>query len=106
MRRLALVTVIIACGRAAPSAGPDAGAPKRGPEIGCADGTREGLTDPDVAACGGTFTGFIDGEHAGRLCATGWRVCRGDDGVVARIGLAGATSFSGCFAFDAAHDCS
>jgi hypothetical protein len=76
-------------------------------EPGCADGSREGFVDtarfPRVAACGGTFTGFIDEASARALCAAGWHVCRGGD--VRTVAAADARGFDGCFAYDAAQDC-
>lgn len=76
---------------------------------GCADGTREGLvnltTFPDVAACEGTWSGWIDEPSASAVCASGWHVCRGTDAAIGRVTFQQATSFLGCFAFDTAHDC-
>jgi len=71
---------------------------------GCADGTREGLvnltTFPDVAACEGTWSGWIDEPSASAVCASGWHVCRGTDAAIGRVTFQQATSFLGCFAFD------
>jgi hypothetical protein len=79
------------------------------PAAGCADGTREGLTNivqfPNIAACGGTYTGYIDEGSADAICAPGWHVCRGFDAPLSAVNYTQATSFPGCFAFDAAHDC-
>jgi hypothetical protein len=77
--------------------------------IGCADGTREGFTDwtkyPKIAACAGTFTGWIDESGAKALCAAGYHVCNGGDAIVHAISYTEAKSFGGCFAMDTAHDC-
>jgi hypothetical protein len=76
---------------------------------GCADFTREGFADvakyPKIAACAGSFTGWIDEAGAKAICAPGWHVCNGGDAVVHTITHPEAKAFSGCFAFDAAHDC-
>lgn len=72
---------------------------------GCFDGTREGLGRADIAACRGTWDGWIDESAAASLCAAGWHVCRGTDPQVRTVTFAEATAFSGCFAFDAAQDC-
>ena len=77
--------------------------------MGCADGTREGFANvlafPSIAACAGTFAGWIDEASAKSLCAVGWHVCNGADAVVHTIAYEQAKSFGGCFAIDAAHDC-
>lgn len=91
--------------------GADAGTPETPVIVGCADATREGFVDrqqfPDLAACGGTWAGWIDEPDAGALCAAGWRVCRGaaDATKLATVTHQQATAFFGCFAFDAANDC-
>ena len=76
---------------------------------GCADGARDGFTDldrwPAIAACAGGFDGFIDDAPARALCSAGWHVCTGDDPAIGAVTLEDARAFSGCFAFDAAHDC-
>lgn len=75
---------------------------------GCADQTREGLTDekkfPLIAACSGSCTGYIDGSSAASLCSACWHVCRGSDAAVRALSGADA-GFAGCFAYDAAQDC-
>ena len=78
-------------------------------ETGCVDRTREGLTDidqwPQIAVCGGKWSGPISGLTAASLCAAGWHVCSGDDVRTAGVTFAQATAFDGCFSFDAANDC-
>jgi hypothetical protein len=73
--------------------------------VGCADGTRDGLTDlvafPAIAACAGSWSDDV--ANGAALCATGWHVCLGADAPV-KIGFAAASSFCGCFAIDAAQD--
>jgi hypothetical protein len=73
---------------------------------GCADGTREGLTDlaafPNVAACGGSWAGNVTNGRA--LCAPGWGPCQGGNPALKTITFAAATAFAGCFAMDTAHD--
>ncbi|MCC6746715.1 MAG: hypothetical protein IT371_03595 [Deltaproteobacteria bacterium] len=86
---------------------PDAPKPDQGVSpIGCADGTRDGLTDPviypAIAACSGTWTGDV--STAGSICAAGWHVCRGKEPAVKKVTYAAASAFAGCFAFDAAQD--
>lgn len=74
----------------------------------CADGSRDGLDQarhPNVAACSGTFSGWIDEPSAAALCGAGWRVCTGLNPALATITTAEATTTPGCFAFDAANDC-
>lgn len=80
---------------------------------GCADGTREGLTDestfPHIAACGGRWTGDIGSESADALCGVGWKVCSPaenaiDRATVGAITYTQAQSFGGCYALNAAHD--
>lgn len=72
----------------------------------CADGTRDGLWgQPDVAACEGFFTGFIDESGAGSLCGDGWSVCRGTSAALGCVTQDEATTTAGCFAYDAAQDC-
>jgi len=75
---------------------------------GCADGTREALTDetkyPRIAACTGTCAGYIDGASAATLCSNGWHVCRGND-VAVRSLRGNEVMFPGCYAYDAAQDC-
>jgi hypothetical protein len=77
--------------------------------IGCAAGYRSGFNDlatfPTIAACTGRYTGNIGGASALAMCASGWHVCRGNDAVLATISGTQATAFSGCFAYDSAHDC-
>lgn len=103
----AAAIALAACGRSQPVRLEDPRPADAAP--GCADGTREGLSDaaryPDIAACGGRFEGAIFGPSARSLCAAGWRACRGDDAPVGGLPLAEARAFGGCFAFDAAHDC-
>lgn len=93
--------------QAAPSPAPPP-APEAG-GTGCADATREGFVEtalfPDVAACAGRWSGWVDESSAASLCGAGWHVCRGSDRPIGRVTLAQATTFSGCFAFDSAHDC-
>eukprot|EP00048_Salpingoeca_helianthica_P021310 m.11588 g.11588 ORF g.11588 m.11588 type:complete len:519 (-) comp5827_c0_seq1:24-1580(-) len=76
---------------------------------GCASGTRAGLIDPlvypSIAVCAGSYTGNIGGPVARALCATGWHVCRGNDQPLNVLTFAQATSFTGCYAYDSAHDC-
>lgn len=81
--------------------------------VGCADGSREGFVDadqfPDIAACAGVFSGHIGDTSANSLCATGWHVCSPPDvphdaAIVSSVTFEQAKSFSGCFAFNAAHD--
>lgn len=80
---------------------------------GCADGTREAFvneaTYPGIAGCGGTWEGQIGSAAADALCAPNWHVCApperaADAAQVGAITYAEATSFGGCFAFNAAHD--
>lgn len=74
----------------------------------CADGTRDGLDQtrhPNVAACSGTFSGWIDEPSAAALCGVGWRVCTGLSSALGAITTTEATTTPGCFAFDAANDC-
>jgi hypothetical protein len=79
------------------------------PSNGCLDGTREGFRNesdfPDIAACAGTWSGWIDERPAADLCSQGWRVCTGSDQAIKRLTMSQATAFLGCFAFDAANDC-
>lgn len=91
---------------------PDARAdvpPDVGVVLGCADGTREGLTDalryPAVAACAGVFMGWIDEGSADAICSPGWHVCRGNDAAVNALAADEASAFAGCFGYDAAQDC-
>jgi hypothetical protein len=78
-------------------------------ETGCADRTREGLTDiqhwPRIAVCEGSWSGPISGPAAAAICADGWHVCTGEDVQQAGVTFAQATAFNGCFSFDAASDC-
>jgi hypothetical protein len=85
----------------------DVGAPDVVPVTGgCADGTREGLTNrtmfPDVAACRGLWAGPV--ATAGALCSQGWHVCTGVEPALRLVTYTAATAFAGCFAFDAAQD--
>src|SRR6266404_396983 len=72
-------------------------------ESGCADGTREGLTDfqlyPNIAACAGTWTGHV--SNGGHICAPGWGVCSSTNNSeeLKTITFADAVAFPGCFAF-------
>jgi hypothetical protein len=79
---------------------------------GCADGSREGLNDgvvfPDIAVCAGNFTDFIGGPTAGALCNFGFHVCSASSSVdtiyLSQVSFSSATSFTGCFAYNAAHN--
>jgi hypothetical protein len=75
-------------------------------EIGCADGTREGLLNGEkyghVAACAGEVSGAISGDKGQELCSAGWNVCTGKDAVAKEIMFADAIAFGGCFQYDAA----
>ena len=77
-------------------------------ETGCANGTREALTDPqefpDIAACAGKWSGPVSNAHG--LCAHGWNVCSSnfDIAKLRRITFDDAVAVSGCFAFNAAQD--
>ena len=78
-------------------------------ETGCADRTREGLTDlklwPRIAVCTGEWSGMVGGPSASAICAAGWHVCTGDDMRTGGVTFADATAFDGCFAFDSSNDC-
>ncbi|MBI4517528.1 MAG: fibronectin type III domain-containing protein [Deltaproteobacteria bacterium] len=80
--------------------------PNANVEVGCADGTREGLTDtaqfPDIAACSGGWTGHV--ANGAVLCAPGWDVCTKNSAQIRTITFEAATAFTGCFAFNAAND--
>jgi hypothetical protein len=84
----------------------EAGMPPTAASSGCADGTREGLLDiaafPNVAACGGSWSGNV--ANARPLCAAGWAPCLGPHPAVKTITFEAATAFAGCFAIDTAHD--
>ncbi|KAK7483221.1 hypothetical protein BaRGS_00025514 [Batillaria attramentaria] len=71
---------------------------------GCADATREALIGMEnVAGCGGNWTGHV--TNASTLCAPGWRVCSWyDHTLLGNITWDLATSFPGCYAFNAAQD--
>ncbi|XP_025093186.1 hemicentin-1-like [Pomacea canaliculata] len=73
-------------------------------QVGCADGTQEGLGGhARLAACAGTWEGHV--HNASTLCAPGWRVCSWYDHTLLRtITWKNATSFPGCFAYNAAQD--
>jgi len=77
-------------------------------ESGCADGTREALTDPqrfpDIAACAGTWAGHVSNAH--HLCGPGWNVCSSnfDIAKLMTITFDDAVAVDGCFAFNAAQD--
>ena len=76
---------------------------------GCADGSREGFVDmntyPGIAACEGTFEGFISSVSAKHLCSDGWHVCTGHEVQQREITVQEADAFPGAFAFDSANDC-
>jgi hypothetical protein len=77
--------------------------------VGCADGSREGFQDMSVygaiAACAGSWTGFISGVSAKSLCSLDWHVCSGVEAAAERISLQQARAFPGAFMFDSANDC-
>lgn len=111
---LAVIALIVGAphderAKPAPAARLPLAEPARPGAAGCADTTREGFIEtaafPDIAACGGRWSGWIDEASPAALCATGWHVCRGIDKPLGRVTIAQATEFGGCFAFDAAHDC-
>ncbi len=88
-------------------AGTDAGTEDAGMVApGCADGTREGLLDPlaypFIAACAGVWEGNV--ANATPLCEQGWSVCRGTETSLKQLTYTEASSFPGCFPFDAAQD--
>lgn len=76
---------------------------------GCADGSREGFVEmstyPGIAACEGTFEGFISSVSAKHLCSDGWHVCTGHEVQQREITVQEADAFPGAFAFDSANDC-
>ncbi len=99
---IACVVAVVTCGYSAASAA-----------TGCADGTREALVDqaayPAIAGCAGTWTGLVGSASANSLCSPGWHVCSpaadpGDAALVKSVTYSQATSFGGCFAFNASQD--
>ena len=73
---------------------------------GCADNTREGLTDfvkyPNIAACSGVWSGDI--ANGATLCGIGWKVCDGNQDALNNLSYAEASAVLGCFAYNAAQD--
>jgi hypothetical protein len=53
-------------------------------------------------ACAGNWTGDV--ATAGALCASGWHVCLGTEAALKAVSFEAASSFPGCFPFDAAND--
>ncbi|MBK6697436.1 MAG: hypothetical protein IPG50_35420 [Myxococcales bacterium] len=72
---------------------------------GCADGTRDGLSEvtyPRVAACAGTWSGHV--STASPLCAAGSHVCTGAESALKAVQYTDAIAVTGCFAMNAAQD--
>jgi len=63
----------------------------------------------DLITCDnpGTFSSqaVFESATSQAYCANGWHICRGDDPVIQSITYVTARNFSGCYAFNAAHDC-
>ncbi|XP_030842154.1 uncharacterized protein LOC100893885 [Strongylocentrotus purpuratus] len=73
-------------------------------DIGCKDGTIEGLHHMrSIAACSGAWKGHVRKGKA--LCAHGWRVCNHEDvDTLKHISWLDATSMNGCYAYNAANN--
>ena len=75
------------------------------PAEGCSSGKRGGLFAPNVAACGGAWTGKISDGNAKKLCAQGWHVCsHADKFALQKVSYADGSILHGCFAYDAAQN--
>jgi cysteine-rich repeat protein len=72
----------------------------------CADGemASDSLLKYDIAVCSGEWSGTIGSASAESLCAPGWHVCSYLDSELNNVSFAEATSFGGCFAYNAAQD--
>jgi hypothetical protein len=74
---------------------------------GCADGTREGFVDdvawPDIAACGGAWSGDLSAS-ADAVCGAGFHVCTNTDSELSTVRTNDALAFPGCFAYRASND--